>query len=255
MSRPFYIPISHLKTTRTIFLLLLSAATSSVGVHALLEWTWSYEGDNFTAAGTLHTTKTTDIEGYYTIKAITGQRNGVEIVELTDIGVPVPGNAIREATDSDPGQLRSAGIGVRLEDGTYLNPFYASWRDPPTYLEIYSAEPFIVGFNNSGPEDHELPINFTATIVPPVPTMEWTWSYEGVDISASGSLHTETTADDEGFYTITSINGDRNGVAITELTEIGIPVPGVSLFEFDLELSCLLFIDIGAQTLLSSMLF
>ena len=75
-------------------LFILSAVSSRVGVHAFLEWTWSYEGEGFSANGTLYTTKTTDIEGYYTIKAITGRRNGVEIVELTDIGVPVPGVSV-----------------------------------------------------------------------------------------------------------------------------------------------------------------
>ena len=132
-------------------------------------------------------------------------------------------NALKIGTEGDPGQLRSAGIGMRLEDGVYLNPFFASWSDPPTYLEIYSAEPFVFGFNNSGPEDHEVPVNFSATVVP---TMEWGWEYHGDGIVANGTLHTKTTEDDEGYYTITSISGERNGVKIVQLTEIGVPIPG-----------------------------
>ena len=239
---PIRRPLSwwHRMTTGSLLCVMLHTAARGLGVQAELEWSWSYQAEGISAGGTLYTERTTDIEGYYTITSITGERNGIPIAELTEIGVPVPGNepfnvdnAIREATDDDPAHLRSAGIGLKLEDGTYLNPYYASWRDPPTYLEIYSAEPFAFGLNMSGPEDHELPVTFTAAVVPPVPTMEWEWSYEGDNITASGTLYTETTADNEGFYVIKSIDGERNGIAITELTEPGIPVPGNEPYSVD----------------------
>ena len=136
-----------------------------------------YEGDGFAARGTLVTEEMADDEGFYNITSITGERNGIKIVELTEVGVPIPGNepfvvdnAIRAANDAAPGQLTSDGIGILLEDGVFLNPYYASWLDPPAYFEIYSAEPFDDGI--SGPEDHELLINFTAAIVPDIVTSE-----------------------------------------------------------------------------------
>ena len=148
----------------TLLLPLLQAAQ--------LDWTWEYADVNgtITASGVLTTEDVSDEEGFYNITSMSGERNGVAIANLTEVGEAVPGNepfaidnAIREGTDDDPSQLRSAGIGLILEDGNYLNPYYASWET--SYIEVYSVAPFLVNFSNFGPEDGYEKVDFTAVIV------------------------------------------------------------------------------------------
>lgn len=150
----------------TLLLPLLQAAQ--------LDWTWEYAdvvNGTILASGVMTTEDVSDEEGFYNITSMSGERNGVAIANLTEVGEAVPGNepfaidnAIREITDDDPSQLRSAGIGLILEDGNYLNPYYASWET--SYIEVYSVAPFLVNFSNFGPEDSYEKVDFTAVIVP-----------------------------------------------------------------------------------------
>lgn len=54
----------------------------------------------------------------------------------------------------------------------------------------------------------------------------WTWSYLGIGISASGVLTTGDTPDSEGFFEISAISGQRNGVSIIGLQPVGTAIPG-----------------------------
>jgi hypothetical protein len=56
--------------------------------------------------------------------------------------------------------------------------------------------------------------------------LEWRWSYEGAGVSASGSFTTKDAPDANGFYEITVITGEANGVAITGLQPTGTSIPG-----------------------------
>jgi hypothetical protein len=56
--------------------------------------------------------------------------------------------------------------------------------------------------------------------------LEWRWSYEGAGVSASGSFTTKDAPDANGFYEITVITGEANGVAITGLQPPGTSIPG-----------------------------
>jgi hypothetical protein len=55
---------------------------------------------------------------------------------------------------------------------------------------------------------------------------EWRWSYQGEGVTASGALTTKDAPDAEGFYEITGIKGEMNGVAITGLQPAGTSIPG-----------------------------
>ncbi len=55
--------------------------------------------------------------------------------------------------------------------------------------------------------------------------LEWRWSYEGVGVSASGSFTTKDTPDADGFYEITALAGQANGVAIAGLQPPGTAIP------------------------------
>ena len=55
---------------------------------------------------------------------------------------------------------------------------------------------------------------------------EWRWSYEGAGVSASGSFTTKDTPNADGFYEITAISGEANGVAIVGLQPAGTAIPG-----------------------------
>jgi hypothetical protein len=54
----------------------------------------------------------------------------------------------------------------------------------------------------------------------------WKWSYQGEGVAASGTFTTGDTPNGEGFYEITGITGEANGVAITGLQAPGTSIPG-----------------------------
>ena len=55
---------------------------------------------------------------------------------------------------------------------------------------------------------------------------EWRWSYEGQDVTASGAFTTKDAPNADGFYEITGIKGEANGVAIAGLQPPGTSIPG-----------------------------
>jgi hypothetical protein len=56
----------------------------------------------------------------------------------------------------------------------------------------------------------------------PAKALDWTWSYTGSGISASGTFTTNNTPDGSGFYTISGISGTRNGILISGLSAPGL---------------------------------
>ena len=54
----------------------------------------------------------------------------------------------------------------------------------------------------------------------------WKWSYQGKGVAASGTFTTSDTPNADGFYEITGIAGEANGVAITGLQPAGTSIPG-----------------------------
>ena len=121
---------------------------------------WSYTGAGIAASGTFTTDDTPDSGGYYKIIGITGSRNGVAIISLETVGEAIPGNPGFSVDNliNASGRLTSHGFGFRTAAGNYANPFYADFRTPPGFLEVFTR-PASTGFG-------ELPIAFAASIVP-----------------------------------------------------------------------------------------
>src|SRR3984885_15735257 len=69
-------------------------------------------------------------------------------------------------------------------------------------------------------------ITFAALIALPAEAVEWRWSYQGEGVTASGSFATKDAPNADGFYAITGIKGEMNGVAITGLQPPGTSIPG-----------------------------
>ena len=65
-----------------------------------------------------------------------------------------------------------------------------------------------------------------ALVALPAEALEWRWSYQGEGVAASGSFTTKDTPNADGFYEITEIKGETNGVAITGLQPAGTSIPG-----------------------------
>ncbi|MBW4673502.1 MAG: PEP-CTERM sorting domain-containing protein [Desmonostoc geniculatum HA4340-LM1] len=133
-----------------------------------LNWTWNYSGVGITADGTFITNDTPDDLGFYQILGITGTRNGETITGLQPTGTPIPGNEpfnVDNLISLNAQQLTGDGFGYSTSGGNYSSPFFASFLPTPGYLEVFSAPPFIPGFENFGPEDSELTISFSASIV------------------------------------------------------------------------------------------
>jgi hypothetical protein len=65
-----------------------------------------------------------------------------------------------------------------------------------------------------------------ALVALPAEALEWRWSYQGEGVAASGSFTTTDTPNADGFYEITKIKGEANGVAITRLQPAGTSIPG-----------------------------
>lgn len=60
----------------------------------------------------------------------------------------------------------------------------------------------------------------------PAEALEWKWSYQGEGVTASGAFTTKDTPNADGFYEITGIKGEMNGVAIKGLQPPGTSIPG-----------------------------
>ena len=60
----------------------------------------------------------------------------------------------------------------------------------------------------------------------PAEALEWKWTYQGEGVAASGAFTTMDTPNADGFYEITRITGEANGVAITGLQPPGTSIPG-----------------------------
>lgn len=149
--------------------LLLTAQAASA-----LTWKWSYSGSGIDAKGTFITDETPDDLGFYQITDIAGTRNGETIIGLQPTGTPIPGNEpfiVDNLVSLNPQQLTGDGFGFLTASGSYSSPFFASFLPTPGYLEVFSTDPIVPGFENLGPEDSELPIIFSAKpIVVPEPS-------------------------------------------------------------------------------------
>jgi len=54
---------------------------------------------------------------------------------------------------------------------------------------------------------------------------QWRWSYHGDGVAASGTFATTDKPNADGFYEITAITGETNGVAIAGLQPPGTSIP------------------------------
>jgi hypothetical protein len=54
----------------------------------------------------------------------------------------------------------------------------------------------------------------------------WKWSYQGEGVAASGAFTTKDAPNADGFFEITGITGEANGVAIAGLQPPGTSIPG-----------------------------
>ncbi len=139
-----------------------------------LNWNWNYSGTGITANGNFITNNTPNDLGFYLISGISGTRNGETITGLQPAGTPVPGNEpfnVDNLIRLNTQQLSTNGFGYSTSGGNYSSPFFADFLSTPGYLEVFSAIPLIPGFQNFGPEDTELAIRFSASIITvPEPT-------------------------------------------------------------------------------------
>jgi hypothetical protein len=69
-------------------------------------------------------------------------------------------------------------------------------------------------------------VSLAALFALPADALEWRWSYQGEGVAASGSFTTKDAPNADGFYEITGIKGEANGVAITGLQPAGTSIPG-----------------------------
>jgi hypothetical protein len=60
----------------------------------------------------------------------------------------------------------------------------------------------------------------------PAQALEWRWTYQGEGVAASGAFTTNDAPNADGFYEITGIKGEMNGVAISGLQPPGTSIPG-----------------------------
>jgi hypothetical protein len=152
----------------------VAALTASTRPATALTWNWSYSGAGISAGGTFTTVDTPDGSGFYLITGIAGVRNDAVILGLQPAGTPIPGNepfSVDNLVRLESPQLTVHGFGYAIAGGTFSNPFFANFLQPPEYLEFFSAPPLTPGV--TGPEDSELPIRFSATPAPVPQTATW----------------------------------------------------------------------------------
>ncbi len=129
---------------------------------SLLEWEWEYRsdgenefGEEIRAEGTLFTDYDQDGDGWHEIVSIRGQHNHENITGLFPAGESIPGNSPFEGDNlirvgngnklEPEAQLSGDGFQFALDDGSFVNVFFASFLAPPGYLEFHSREPFPEG--------------------------------------------------------------------------------------------------------------
>ncbi len=135
-----------LTTTSALILAKIESASA-------LMWDWSYSTTGVNANGTLTTNDTPDNLGFYTITDISGTRNSEIITGLQPTGTSIPGNEPFELDNIislDLEQLTGDGFGYATSGGNFVNVFFANFLSPPGYFEVFSAPPFIPGFENLG---------------------------------------------------------------------------------------------------------
>ncbi len=66
----------------------------------------------------------------------------------------------------------------------------------------------------------------TALVALPAEALEWRWSYQGEGVTASGAFTTNDKPNADGFYEITGITGEANGVVVAGLQPPGTSIPG-----------------------------
>ncbi len=135
---------------RPISLALMSVAalTATTKPATALTWNWSYSGAGIAASGTFTTVDAPDGSGFYLMAGIAGVRNGAAILGLQPAGTPIPGNepfSVDNLVRVESPQLTVHGFGYAIAGGTFSNPFFASFLQPPEYLDFFSAPPFTPG--------------------------------------------------------------------------------------------------------------
>jgi hypothetical protein len=164
----------------------IAALTAMTEPATALSWNWSYSGAGIEAGGTFTTVDTPDGSGFYLITGIAGVRNGAAILGLQPTGIPIPGNepfSVDNLVRLDSPQLTVHGFGYAIAGGTFSNPFFADFLQPPPYLEFFSAPPFTPGV--AGPEDSELPFVFPRRRLPFLKRRLWSCCWPGSGCFAS----------------------------------------------------------------------
>ena len=152
----------------------VAALTATTKPATALTWNWSVSGAGIAAGGTFTTVDTPDSSGFYLITGIAGVRNGAAILGLQPAGTPIPGNepfSVDNLVRLDSPQLTVHGFGYAIAGGTFSNPFFANFLQPPVYLEFFSVPPFTPG--GAGPEESELPVRFSAALAPVPQPSTW----------------------------------------------------------------------------------
>lgn len=136
-----------------------------------LTWDWSYvatgpEAGRVIAGGTFTTGRTPDDEGFHEITAISGSRLGVPITSLQPAGTAIPDNEAypvdnRVRPPGPEGQLSKAGFGYGLADGSFENPFLASWELPEVVYMVFRSSP---PFAATPPNTEETTVVFHAAV-------------------------------------------------------------------------------------------
>lgn len=145
---------------------------------ARLQWLWRYndsETERPIGSGKLTTTSKADAEGFYRIRSIRGERDGVPIKRLLPRGNGIPGNVdpitgqayvgdnlIRAKGDNpEAAQLTSKGVVFSLINKTHVNLFHLNLAPVPANYEFFSAPPYPAG---PVPPNTESTIHFDAWI-------------------------------------------------------------------------------------------
>ena len=154
-----------------VLALLAASSCGSSSDPPTLDWDWSFvragEGaGQLVASGTFTTGRIPDGEGFYAITSIAGTRFGVPITSLQPVGTAIPDNEAYPVDDRvrpvhPEGQLTKAGFGYGLADGSFENPFLATWELPDVVYQVFRSSP---PFGATPPNTEEEPVVFRATI-------------------------------------------------------------------------------------------
>lgn len=194
------------------------AAFAAMSAHATTVWSYSYAGSGVSGSGYL-TTSSTATPGEYSIQGVSGNIGATPVESLLPAGTyAASGGGLLISDNLIFSSSPSLDVGgFTVQAGSDL---YNVYNTGGQYYQLAGAD---CGASTCGTAGHlGTSVSFSAMTVP---SIDWSFTYSGAGIAATGVLTTLATPVG-GEYQIVGLSGTRNGQAMNALFPAGTYLAG-----------------------------